>query len=211
MFRQGGGLAARAPSLRSREPIENPRASYQPGRGRDCACVTTDVMTRRTFLSSTAAAGFVWSWPIRAKGAPVPFPVQYRKPNPYEKLRPLLDPGHDAFAVEAEAAAITTHWNRSIGTGALPLAEGFRGYSPLPKNYKSVADGVAIAEYDKSDRGFESGLKQWIAKLGSIRNSRFIVLPGDRLRFEIASSASGLLNYRVGLWKQVWRGEQLAE
>jgi tetratricopeptide (TPR) repeat protein len=168
-------------------------------------------MTRRTFLSSTAAAGFVWSWPISAKGEPVPFPVQYRKANPYEKLRPLLEPGHDAFAVEVQAAAITERWNRSIGTGSLPMAEGFRGSSPLAKSYKNIAEGVAVAEFDKLDHGFESGLKQWIAKLGSIRSARFMVLAGDRLRFEIASTSGGLLYYRVGLWKQVWHGEQLAE
>ena len=168
-------------------------------------------MTRRRFLGSTAAAGFAWSWPASVKGAPVPFPVQYRKLNPYEKLRPLLEPGHDTFAVEAQAAAISDRWKRSIGTGSLLTAEGFRGSSPLPKSYKNIAEGVAVAEYDKPDHGFESGLKQWIAKLGSIRSARFSVLPGDRLRFEIASSAGGLLNYRVGLWKQVWRGEQLAE
>ena len=141
----------------------------------------------------------------------MPFPVHYRKPNPYEKLRALIQPGHDAFAVEAEAGAITAHWNRSIAAGSMPLADGFRGFSPLPKSYKKIDDGVTIGEFDKSDRGFENGLKQWIAKLGSIRSARFFVLPGNRLRFEIASSAGGLLNYRVGLWKQVWRGEQLAE
>jgi tetratricopeptide (TPR) repeat protein len=168
-------------------------------------------MTRRKFLGSTAAAGFVWSWPTTARGAHVPFPVHYRKPNPYENLRALIEPGHDAFAVEAEAAAITARWQRSIVTGSLPIADGFRGSTPLPKSYKKIDDGVTVAEFDKSDRGFESGLTAWIAKLGSIRSARFIPLAGDRVRFEIASSAGGLLNYRVGLWKQVWRGEQLAE
>lgn len=141
----------------------------------------------------------------------MPFPVHYRKPNPYEKLRPLIQPGHDAFAVEAEAVAITARWNRSISAGSLSLADGFRGSTPLPRNYKEISAGVAAGEFDKTDGGFESGLKAWIAKLGTIRSARFIVLPGDRLRFEIASTAGGLLNHRVGLWRQVWRGEQLAE
>jgi tetratricopeptide (TPR) repeat protein len=168
-------------------------------------------MTRREFLGGTAVAGFAYWWPASATGAPVPFPVHYRKPNPYEKLRPLIRPGHDAFVVEAEAAAITERWNRAVASGALPTADGFRGSTPLPKSYKEISDGVAVGEFDKTDRTFESGLKAWIAKLGSIRSARFIVLPQDRLRFEIASTAGGLLNYRVGLWRQVWRGERLAE
>ncbi len=81
----------------------------------------------------------------------------------------------------------------------------------MPKRYKKIDDSIAIGEFDKSDLGFESGLKAWIAKLGSIRSARFIALPGGRLRFEIASAAGGLLHYRVGFWKQVWRGLRLAE
>jgi tetratricopeptide (TPR) repeat protein len=168
-------------------------------------------MTRRDFMASTAAAGFAYWWPASASGAPVPFPVHYRKPNPYEKLRPLIQPGQDAFVVEAEAAAITERWNNSVATGALSIADGFRGSTPLPKSYKEIGEGVAIGEFDKTDAAFANGLKAWIAKLGSIRSARFIVLAGDHLRFEIASTAGGLLNYRVGLWRQVWRGEQLAE
>lgn len=141
----------------------------------------------------------------------MPFPVHYRKPNPYENLRALIEPGHDVFAGEAEAAAITARWNRSMVTGSLPVADGFRGSTPLPKSFKKIDDEVAVAEFDKSDRGFESGLKAWIARLGSIRSARFVALPGGRVRFEIASTAGGILNYRVGLWKQAWRGQQLTE
>lgn len=135
----------------------------------------------------------------------MPFPVRYRKPNPYEKLRPLIEPGHDAFVVEAAAAEIPARWNRILATGEVSLTDGFRGTSPMPKNYREIDDGVRIAEFGDGD--FERGLKQWIAKLGAIRTARFLALPGDRLRFEIASAR----NYRVGLWKQVWRGDQLAE
>ena len=167
--------------------------------------------TRRGFLSSAAAAGFAYWWPAGASGAAAPFPVRYRKPNPYEKLRPLIEPGHDAFAVEAEAAEIARRWNRVIAAGSVSLADGFSGTSPLPKSYREIDVGVAVAEFERADRDFEGGLTQWIAKLGSIRTARFMVLPGDRLRFEIASTSQGVLNYRIGLWKQVWRGDQLAE
>ena len=138
-------------------------------------------------------------------GAPVPFPVHYRKPNPYENLRALIAPGQDAFPVEAEAAAITARWNHLFAAGSVPLADGFRGSAPLPTRYKEIDAGIFAAEFDSTGGDFQIGLKEWIAKLGAIRSARFFVLPGDRLRFEIASTAAGVLNHRVGLWKQRWR------
>lgn len=162
-------------------------------------------------MQSAAAAGFCWSWPTCSKAAPIPFPVHFRKANPYETLRGLIQPGQDAFTGEAEAAAIAARWDRSLATGSIPLAEEFRGSTPCPNRYREIDAGVSVAEFDRSNRAFESGLKDWIAKLGSIRSARFFPLAGDRLRFEISSSASGLLNYRVGLWRQVWRGERMLE
>ncbi len=141
----------------------------------------------------------------------MPFPVHYRKPNPYEKLRELIQPGKDAFPVEAEAAAITARWNRLLATSQVALTEQFRGSTPLPKRYREIAGDVSVGEFDKTDRDFEKGLRDWIAKLGSIRSVRFSSLPGERVRFEISSTAGGVLNYRVGLWRQVWLGEALAE
>ena len=166
-------------------------------------------MTRRKLLRTGAAAGLLWSWPTDAK--PVPFPVRFRKPNPYENLRGLVEPGHDGFAVESDAVAISARWSRSLQAGSLPLAEGFRGASPMPARYRDIGGGVFVAEFDSAGGNFETGLRTWIAQLGKIRSARFFALPGDRLRYEIASTAGGLLNYRVGYWKQAWRGEQLSE
>ncbi|HLK18522.1 MAG TPA: hypothetical protein VKT81_06175, partial [Bryobacteraceae bacterium] len=101
--------------------------------------------TRRGFLNSAAAAGFAYLLPRCACGAPVPFPVHYRKPNPYEKLRPLIEPGHDAFPVEAEAVEIAARWKRGLATGSISLAEGFRGSSPMPARYRGLD-----AEFDPS-------------------------------------------------------------
>lgn len=150
----------------------------------------------------------MWSWPAAARSAPVPFPVRFRKPNPYENLRVLVEPGHDAFAVEAEAAAIEKRWSGSLSTGAAPLAEGFQGSSPLPR-YDRIGDNIFVAKFEGGD--FAAGFKRWRAALGSIRSARFFALPGDRLRYEIASTTAGILNHRVGMWKQVWRGDQLAQ
>jgi len=208
-------VSTRSPwGTRSRSLAVAVRKMGGSGEGRFGGCYAPKVnapWTRRGFLSSAAAAGFAYWRPAGASGAPTPFAVRYRKPNPYEKLRGLIEPGHDAFAVEAQAAEIAGHWNRVIATGAVSLAGGFRGTSPLPESYREIDEGVAVAEFDPTDRDFERGLTQWIKKLGSIRSARFIVLPGDRLRFEIAGTSQGVLHYRVGLWRQVWRGGQLAE
>jgi len=151
--------------------------------------------TRREFLRNGAAAGMAWSWPSRARPAATPFPVHFRKSSPYDPLRSLVEPGHDQFIVEKEAAEIASRWKHALVTRAVPLADDFRGVSPI----------------SGSDHGFRSGLEEWIAKLGEIRSARFFVLGGGRLRYEVASTVGGLLNYRVGVWKQAWRGELLSE
>jgi hypothetical protein len=156
-------------------------------------------------LRSGAAAGLAWSWPARASAPPAPFPVHFRKSNPYEKLRAQLEPGHDEFAVEQEAAATTARWNRLPATGAVPLAGGFHGSTPMPARYQEIATGVFTAEFDRTDNGLETGMAHWIAKLGAIRSARFFVLANDRLRYEIAGTAEGSLQYRVGIWRRVWR------
>lgn len=81
----------------------------------------------------------------------------------------------------------------------------------MPAAYKEIAKGIFAADFDRSDHRFQAGLENWIAKLGDVRSARFFVLSGGRLRYEVASTAGGQLNYRVGVWKQTWRGAQLSE
>ena len=109
------------------------------------------------------------------------FPVHFRKSSPYETLRSLVEPGHDEFAAEEEAPRIVARWKRALISRSVPLADDFRGATP-----------------------------DWIAKLGEIRSARFFVLGGGRLRYEVAGTEGGLLTYRVGVWKQAWRGELLS-
>lgn len=166
--------------------------------------------TRRSFLRRAAGAGLAWSWPSSATATPSVFPVHFRKSSPYELLRPQIDPGHDEFAVEREAVEIEARWSRMLATRTVALAGDFRGGSPMPVRYQQIAKGVFAGEFDSADRRFQAGLKNWIANLGEVRSARFVALPGDRLRYEIASTAAGMLNYRVGIWKQTWRGALLA-
>jgi tetratricopeptide (TPR) repeat protein len=132
-------------------------------------------------LRSGAAAGMAWSWPSRAGPTANVFPVHFRKPNPYETLRSMVEPGHDEFTAEKEAADTEARWKRILTARPFSLGDDFQA------------------------------LKEWIAKLGEIRSTRFFALGGGRVRYEVASTADGRLNYRVGTWKQAWRGEQLSE
>jgi tetratricopeptide (TPR) repeat protein len=164
-------------------------------------------MNRRQFIGSIAAAGVLQPRHCRAD----PFPVRFRKPSPYDNLLPYIQPGNDEFAAEKTAMEITTLLRRMTSTGALPLANGFRGSSPLPAGYRAVSGNFFEAEFDAGDSGFEAGLRKWLASLGAIREARYFVLPGGLVRYEIESTASAGLEYRVGTWKQTWKDGQLAE
>ncbi|HLH17559.1 MAG TPA: FG-GAP-like repeat-containing protein [Bryobacteraceae bacterium] len=157
-------------------------------------------MNRRHFLG-TLAAPLVLA-PRHAAAAP--FPVHFRKPAPYESLERFIAPGNDDFPAEKTAAEIPEKLRRLPETRALPLAPGFHGVSPVPARYRPVAGDCFEAEFGAA--AFD-GYDQWLASLGPVRAARFYVLPGDRIRYEIATTDS----YRVGLWRQVWRDGRLAE
>jgi len=163
---------------------------------------------RRSFFAGIASAGLAWALPERSLAAP--FPVRFRRSHPYESLFPFIEPGHDEFAIEQQAAEITAHLERLPQTRSLPLSGDFQGISPMPARYTQVAEGVARAEFDPADRYFEQGLKNWLDSLGLIRGARFFVLPKDRVRYEISTSGPDGLQYRVGLWKQIWTGGRLS-
>src|SRR5262249_55141275 len=141
---------------------------------------------------------------------PETFPVRFRRANPYEALAQFIEPGHDSFAVEKQAAEITTHLERLLETRTLPLASDFQGASPWPARYQSVAPEVSRAEFDLTAHRFQEGLERWLASLGQVRGARFYVLPGHRVRYEMASSTSEGLAYRVGHWRQQWKDGRLA-
>ncbi len=100
---------------------------------------------------------------------------------------------------------------RFTETGALPLAAGFRGSSPMPARYRKVADDVFEAEFEAAGGSFEGGLRKWRESLGSIRAARYFALPDNIVRYEIESVKSEGLEYRVGHWRQIWKDGGLAE
>jgi tetratricopeptide (TPR) repeat protein len=166
-------------------------------------------LSRRRLLQGAAAGPLYWILP-RPPLIGAPFPIRLRKSHPYESLFASIQPGHDEFAGEKDAVEITAHLDRLLQTRQLPLTGTFRGLSPLPAHYERVADDIARAKFDAKDTRFSEGLAKWVDSLGSVRSARFYVLPRDRVRYEIASSSQGKLQYRVGTWKQTWEKGSLA-
>src|SRR5450432_3182769 len=154
--------------------------------------------SRRRLLTSSAIGSLSWMLPKPIAGAP--FPIRLRKAPPYESLFAYIEPGHDEFAAEKRAADITAHLERLPQTRSLPLGGNFQGFSPLPARYRPLAADIAQAEFDPTNTHFAEGLEKWLDSLGDIRNARYFVLPGDRVRYEVASSGPAGLQYRVGVW-----------
>src|ERR1041385_531082 len=97
-------------------------------------------LSRRRLLQSAAAGALAWSLPEPAAcGAPAPFPIRLRRNLPYESLFAYIQPGNDEFAGEKTAAEITAHLEKLLQVRGLPLSPDFRGVSPLPAQYRSVA------------------------------------------------------------------------
>ncbi len=158
---------------------------------------------RRDFLAALASSRLLF--PSKALAASR-YPVHSRKPSPYESVFARTEAGADEFAFEKEAQEIERRLRDMLHGGTLEYADGFHGASPKPLRYKIVGGGVSEAEFGTGD-GFEDGLSQWIASLGRVRRSAFFVLPGNIVRYEIASASE----YRVGFWKQVWKNGHLVE
>ena len=125
-------------------------------------------------------------------------------PNPFDAALVHIDPGSDEFPREKQAQEIEKRLAAMLQGEPLPLAANFRGTPPLPRNYKHIADGVAEAEFTDAETS-DPAVAQWMQSLGRIRRARFFALPGDEIRYEIASEGA----YRVGFWKQVWRDGKL--
>ena len=123
-------------------------------------------MNRRQFLAALATARLVR--PLEATAATNPS---------RDSIYRFVAPGSDEYAAEAQAARVTVQLNRLLETKSLPLAEGFRGSSPMPVRYRQVAADVSVAEYAAG--GFADGLKAWLDSLGAVSSARFYPLAGN--------------------------------
>lgn len=137
------------------------------------------------------------------------FPVRFREPGPCADLRGLVDPASDSFELEKRGMEVERILSAMLADGELPLAEDFRGPTPVPLEY--VGEGqVSEARFGASAESFAGGLRRWVAALGTVRRAGFHALPDDIVRFEVSSEISGGLEYRVGQWRMSWRGGRLS-
>jgi len=81
---------------------------------------------------------------------------------------------------------------------SLLWAPNFAGASTFPVRYEAAAADAFEAEFGPSTDSFEDGLKKWLVSLGTVRDARDFVLPGDIVRHEIESENAAGIEYRVG-------------
>ena len=70
-----------------------------------------------------------------------------------------------------------------------------RPSDPLPTN--KLAPDLAEGVFE----GCRGSWRDWVESLGQVRRADFFPLPGNTVRFEVASEKEGKLFYRVGLWR----------
>jgi Flp pilus assembly protein TadD len=122
------------------------------------------------------------AWSEPQGGAQTP-PPKFPKQPPFEKLRPFLAPGSDAFRCEVEAVRIHAALTRFVETRELPLAADFAGENPA----------------DSLDR--------WLDSLGERHSARFYPLEDGLVRYEIAARDAQGLAYHTGEWRMRWSGD----
>ena len=100
------------------------------------------VVNRREFLTAMAAAAF------SSKGhALAPFPVKFRQQPPYAAVLAYVEAGTDEFTGEKTAVEIEARLSACVQSGDMPCTVDSRGASPMPKEYRDIAPGVAEAIY----------------------------------------------------------------
>jgi tetratricopeptide (TPR) repeat protein len=168
--------------------------------------------SRRDFLRSTGLAGFAFASGGQAQTpAGASFPVELRKPGPYESLRRYIAAGNDEYACEKEAILAESLLEGLRQSRPLPLARAFSGSSPLAARFTPIDDEIAEAVFDPANRDFEGGLRQWLASLGTVRDLRYYSLAAHRVRVEASGFEESRLHYRVAHWHMEWDGGKLAK
>ncbi len=141
-------------------------------------------MKRREFLISAAA--------LACLKQPVVYAEETRRQEPpYLKLEKFIEPGHDEFTGEKAAFELRAALHAALQSKQ--LANAAIGAT----SYKQLAPDLLEAVFQGSPQDWHS----WVESLGNVRRAEFFPLPGNTVRFEVASEKNGALFYRVGLWR----------
>ena len=84
----------------------------------------------------------------------------------------------------------------------------------FPEETAAIRIGEALEKSMRSTplpETFPLGWRQWVQSLGSIRRSRFYVLPDGIVRYEVAGEREGELLYGTGAWRLNWDGERIVD
>ncbi len=181
----------------------------RPSRREFLAAVSAVPAMASSLALAPAAAPLANASPATAEDAAATAYAEHRPP--YLALEPFIAAGHDEFAGEAIAIEIEDNLRMALESGELPIAPSVRGSSPCPKTYRKLASDLEEAVYDPADANVPAGWKRWHGSLGTVRRSRFYVLPNNVVRFEVASEDHNGLSYRSGQWKQVWADGKIVE
>jgi tetratricopeptide (TPR) repeat protein len=152
---------------------------------------------RRQFLTTSAGLA---CWP-RFLGAAEVIPIVFRKPDPLLSERSLIEPGADGFASEEAAVETEAALARLLESKSITMSRGFTGQSPWPARWERVAGDVQIAVYGGNSSVAGEEIRRWVDSLGEVKTARFYSLPGDIVRFEIASRTNLGLQYGTGSWR----------
>jgi tetratricopeptide (TPR) repeat protein len=126
----------------------------------------------------------------------------------------------DFFKTAAAIPALTC-----LGSGAV-FAEEKRHIPPYLALKKFIPPGTDEFGFEKTAQEVREALdnallrmempiadaaggKTWVDSLGTVRRAEFYPLPGDIVRYEIASRHDGKLLHRVGHWKVLWKDGRL--
>jgi len=138
-------------------------------------------VNRREFLISTAALACL---PTYAEEA-------HHSEPPYLKLKKFIAPGGDEFPGEKAATELKAALHAGLKSKSLP------GAAVGPTSYRELAADLTEGVFE----GPPASWAQWVESLGRVRRAEFFPLPGNAVRFEVASERDGKLCYRVGLWR----------
>jgi tetratricopeptide (TPR) repeat protein len=162
-------------------------------------------VNRRAFLKTACIAPALSSLVLQPAAYAEPVPQH----APYLKLTRFIEPGFDEFPEEAQAMEAEAALRQAIVSGKLPADSALRCYSLLAHDWNQVSPDTSIAVFSQEETSLETSFKQWRESLGAIRRAQFFVLPGEHVRFEVASSKDGRLLYTTGHWQARWQSNKL--
>lgn len=144
---------------------------------------------------------------LSALSATPSFAEETHHDPPYLALEKYIKPGNDEFPEEKAAAALVQALQNALfSTTPQELALNGNFASPLASSFRNIAPDLQEAVFSPEPVGsFLQNWRVWVESLGKIRRAHFYPLPGNEVRFEIASERDGKLFYRVGKWQISWK------